>query len=216
MKKYILLLIALVYCLSSNITYAQKYEHPLTKMESRFVYMTSVSILSGVGELKFGNSKLPNNKNFIFGLHQLLAYQFNPYVITGLGAGVDLWKKTAFIPIYAHLGVNFLDRPFSPHWYVNAGYAFKWYVSSEPERLTRVIHGASTGLQAESGLGVNIRMKDKLSFLILVHYKLQHSEIKYTPKNDPTVVNTNPKLYTTHSQKMFYHFVGLKVGILYW
>lgn len=214
MKKYVLFVVILAYSFSANITYAQKYEHPLSKMEPKFVYMTSVAILTGVGELKFDNRKLPNNKNFIFDVHQLLAYQFNPYVLAGLGVGADIWKKTAFIPIFAHVGVNFLDKPFSPHWYMNVGYGFKWYISSEPERVTKVIHAATTGLQAESGLGVRIKMNERLEFLILAHYKLQHSDIKFSTKEITEM--HYPKIATNSSQKLFYHFVGLKVGVLYW
>ena len=211
MKKITIIGIIILFCAGINNSYAQR---AMIKNESRFVYMTSVGILSGVGNLEFGGRNLPNNKNYIIDLHQLIAYQFNPYVTTGIGAGIDVWKRTAFIPIYAHVDVDFTDKPVSPHFFANIGYAFKWYVSSQPEKVTKVIHGGVTGIQAESGIGVKIKMKERLEFLLMAHYKLQQSDIKYSVV-DPDGINYS-SITTNRAQKMFYHFVGIKVGVLYW
>ena len=211
MKKIVLVGISALLLFSHLFTQAQP---GLKKDVSGFVYMTSLGILTGVGELKFEERRLPNNKNFIINLHQLIAYQFNPYITTGMGVGVDVWKRTAFIPVYAHFDVNFIDKPITPNWFINVGYAFKWYVSSQPERVTKVIHAATTGFHAETGLGVKVKIKENLEFLLAAHYKLQQSDLKYSVI-DPNVTNY-PSISTNRAKNMLYHFVGLKVGVLYW
>jgi hypothetical protein len=182
------------------------------KQESKFVYMSSLGFNSGLGNIHIPNKTIPVRIGEIC-LQQLLAYQFNNYVFTGVGAGINIWKRTAFIPIYAAVHVNFIDRNVSPHWYLNAGYSFKWYMKSEPEALTRVIHGATTGLYGESGLGVKVKVSDKFSVLAIVNYMLQQSTIRYS-----VIESGQPDFSayaTNRSQSALYHFVGFKVGFLY-
>jgi hypothetical protein len=182
------------------------------KQESKFVYMSSLGFNSGFGNIRIPDKSVPVRNAELF-LQQLLAYQFNNYVFTGIGAGINIWKRTAFIPIYASVHVNFIDRKTSPHWYLNVGYSFKWYMKTEPETLTRVIHGASTGLYGESGLGVKVKVSDKFSMMAVVNYMLQQSTIRYS------VVESGEPDYSAHatnrSQTALYHFVGFKVGFLY-
>lgn len=181
--------------------------------ESKFLYMTSLGFNAGVGTLKFEGRTL-DNKIPVFNVNQLLAYQFNPYVTAGIGLGVDVWKKTAFIPLTANLSINFMDYMVTPHWYLNAGYAFKWYVSSKPEVMERVIQGAKTGFHLNSGIGAKIKIKDKLALLIAADYRLQHTSLQYsvTANNDYdySLVTTN------RTVSKFYHFVGVKIGLWYW
>jgi hypothetical protein len=180
--------------------------------ESKFVYMSSLGFNSGIGNIRIPDKIIPV-RNAEFFLQQLLAYQFNNYVFTGIGAGINIWKRTAFIPVYAAIHVNFMDRRVSPHWYLNAGYAFKWYMKTEPEALTRVIHGATTGIYGESGFGVKVKVSDKFSVLAIANYMLQQSTIRYS------VINPGESDFsayaTNRSQTALYHFVGFKVGFLY-
>ncbi|HRR04983.1 MAG TPA: hypothetical protein P5215_06900, partial [Bacteroidales bacterium] len=75
-------------------------------------------------------------------------------------------------------------------------------------------HAATTGFHAETGLGVKVKIKENLEFLLAAHYKLQQSDLKYSVI-DPNVTNY-PSISTNRSKNMLYHFVGLKVGVLYW
>lgn len=205
MKKILITITALL--LIAGSMYAQPRQK---QKESRFVYMTSAGFSAGVGLLHLENDSRHISNNIpVFDIHQLIAYQFNPYVFTGIGVGVDIWKKTAFIPIYANVSVNFINRKISPHWYLNVGYAFKWYRSSKPEDITYVIHGSRTGLHGESGLGLNVKVKDKVSILILGNYKLQSSYLRYS------VNNIHEDKTTNREAPMLYHFVGLKCCVLY-
>ena len=181
---------------------------------SHFVYQTGLAFNAGVGELKFGNrhlsNKLPN-----FCVDQIIAYQFNPYLTLGVDLGVNVWKKTAFIPVALHLGIDCMDYLISPHWYMNAGYSFKWYVSSKPEKMTKVIYGAKPGWYINTGLGAKIRIKDQLYFILAADYKMQYSTIQYSENENNTDYDYS-SIVTNRTQNMFYHFVGVKIALLYW
>ena len=180
---------------------------------SHFAYMTTIGYNSGVGTLHFGNRKLAN-KIPVFNVNQLVAYQFNPYVSLGVELGLDIWKRTAFIPLTANLTVEFIDKVATPLWYMNAGYAFKWYVSSQPEKMTYVIHGAKPGLHLNTGLGAKVQIKERLHLFIAADYKVQHTTIQYSEyrldEHDYSAITTN------RTEKKFYHFVGLRIGFMYW
>ncbi|MBO4654050.1 MAG: hypothetical protein J5644_00710 [Bacteroidales bacterium] len=182
--------------------------------KSHFIFQSSLSFDAGVGKLKFGNRHLNNNIP-TFNVDQLLAYQFNPYVTFGVDLGVNIWKKTAFIPVALSLNIDFMDYVVSPCWYLNAGYSFKWYSSPKPEKMTLVIHGADPGWYINSGVGAKLRLKDELMLLFAVDYKMQYSAIRYSEiPLDGT--DYHAQLYTNRSKNLFYHFVGVKIGLLYW
>lgn len=212
MKKLILLLWAFA-LLWLPVATAQKMMN--TKhYNSHFEYQTSLSFNAGVGQLVFANRHL-DNKIPNYCIDQVLEYQFNPYVALGVDLGVNVWKQTAFIPVALHLGVNCLDYTVAPHFYLNAGYSFKWYVSSKPEKMTRVIHGAKPGWYINSGLGVKVNLKPQLSLILAADYKMQYSTLQYSVPV-PDADYDYSSVTTNRSQNMFYHFVGVKVGLLYW
>ena len=212
MKKVTFLLIC-NFILSISLLSGQNMMH--TKhYNSHFVYQTSLSFNAGVGELEFGNrhlsNKLPN-----YCIDQIIAYEFNPYVELGVDLGVNIWKKTAFIPLAVHLGVNFMDYTVSPHWYLNGGYSFKWYASMKPEKMTQVIYGAKPGWYVNSGLGVKLRLKNQVCMIFAADYKMQYSTIQYS-ETESEIEYDYSSVITNRTKNLFYHFVGVKIGVLYW
>jgi hypothetical protein len=174
--------------------------------------MTSVGYATGLGQIEL-ETKTVQNKNFNISVNQLLGYQFNPYFQMGLVAGFDFWRYTAFIPVALNLTVNFTDTKIQPLFYANMGYSFKWYVSSSPEKMDRVIHGTKTGPMGEAGLGIRLNLTDRLSIIIAACYKNQYTDIRYTiPKPDEQDFSA----YSTNARKdALYHFAGVKLGIMY-
>lgn len=181
---------------------------------SHFTYMTTGGFNSGIGTLHYGNRKM-QNKIPVFSVNQLVAYQFNPYVSLGVELGLDVWKHTAFIPLTGNLTVNFLDRRATPLWYMNAGYAFKWYVSSKPEKMTHVIHGAKSGLHLNTGLGAKVQIKEKLHLFIAADYKVQYTTLQYSEVSATDLYDYS-SITTNRTDKKFYHFIGLRIGFMYW
>lgn len=212
MKKFVGFLIAI--CLVVTTTVDAQTMQNTKHYRSHFAYMTTAGFNSGVGTLHYGSRKM-QNKIPLFSVNQLVAYQFNPYVSLGIELGLDVWKHTAFIPLTGNLTVEFIDRVATPLWYMNAGYAFKWYVSSKPEKMTHVIHGAKPGLHLNTGLGAKVQIKEKLHLFIAADYKvqyttLQYSEVASTDLYDYSAITTN------RTDKKFYHFIGLRIGFMYW
>lgn len=205
MKKILILLVATLLCTS---VYAQRRPTP----DRKFIYMTSLGYATGLGQIELEN-KTVQNKNFDISVNQLLGYQFNPYFQMGLGAGFDFWRHTAFIPIYLNFTVNFTDTKIEPLFYLNAGYSFKWYVSSIPEKMDRVVHGTKTGPMGEAGIGMRINLNEKLSIVIAACYKNQYSDIRYTIL-DPNEQDFSA--YSTNARKnVLYHYAGVRLGIQY-
>jgi hypothetical protein len=205
MKKVLVFLIAVLFCVSS---YAQRRESP----NGKFIYMTSVGYATGLGQIEL-ETKTVQNRNFDISMDQQLGYQFNPYFQMSLGAGFDFWRHTAFIPIYLNLTVNFTDTKIEPLFYLNAGYAFKWYVSSVPEKMDRVVHGTKTGPMGETGIGMRINLNDKLSLVLAACYKVQYTDIRYTVLHPG---EQDFSAYSTNARKdVLYHFAGVRLGLQY-
>ena len=203
MKKTLLILAAVVICLTG---YTQN-RRPTP--ERKFIYMTSVGYATGLGQIELEN-KTVQNKNFDISVNQLLGYQFNPYFQMGLGAGFDFWKQTAFIPVYLNLTVNFTDTRIEPLFYTNLGYSFKWYVSSVPDKMDRVVHGTKNGPSGEAGIGMRINLNEKLSIVLAACYKIQYTDIRYT------ILKPNEQdhsAFSTNAEKdVLYHFAGVRLG----
>lgn len=211
MKKiqFLRLILLMGIIIISTSSFAQ---NKFKKEDGKFVYLSSISFGKGFNDIKFEERTVQNNIAVI-SVHQVLAYKFNPYLVVGMGAGYDMWRKTGFIPLYSHITVNFIDNKWTPFFYLNAGYSFKWYVTQKPEPMTRVIHGAQTGAYGESGLGLSMKMNDKFSLLFSVNYKLQQTEINYSvPEPDQPDLS---QIATNRSAFALYHFLGFKLGFLF-
>lgn len=205
MKKNILIIILLSLLVTGG--YAQ---HMRRTPERKFIYMTSVGYASGFGKIELEN-KTVANKNFNVSVNQLLGYQFNPYFQLGLGFGFDFWKHTAFIPLYLNVTVNFTNTKIAPLFYANMGYSFKWYISSTPEVMDRVIHGTMSGPMGEAGLGIRVKLNDKIAMVLAACYKNQYTDIRYSvlQPDEPDL-----SAYTTNSRKAaLYHFAGVRLGV---
>lgn len=204
MKKTLLCLIA-VLCFLNGYTQNRR-----PTPDRKFIYMTSIGYATGLGEIVL-ETQTVQNRNFNISVNQLLGYQFNPYFQMGIGAGFDIWRYTAFIPVYLNFTVNFTDTKIEPLFYANLGYSFKWYVSSVPEKMDRVVHGTKTGPMGESGIGMRINLNEKLSIVLAACYKAQFSDIRYSVQ-DPDEQDFSA--YSTNAVKnALYHFAGVRLGV---
>jgi hypothetical protein len=191
------------FCLSQTC-FAQAKQSQ--KNASRFVYQSSLSLAYGVGNNFVEEDTIPNN-NFSFEIQQILAYQFNNYFFTGIGAGLDFWfyekKVSTFIPIFANATVKFTDKKMAPFLFTNIGYAFKWQVEKKVEE--NIFYGTRAGIYFQSGLGLNIAFSERLSLLFSAYYKLQQSAIQYRES----------ELLLVETKNQLFHFIGVRIGLLY-
>ncbi len=212
MKKIITIIICLCCVFGSYAQNKDARENVRNAKDSKFVFMTTIGVAGGVGSIKIPDREI-QNRLFAIQVNQLLAYQFNPYFFMGVNLGIDFWRYTAFIPLTLNLSVNFTKTRIKPHWFANMGYSFKWYMNQKPELTTKVIQGGNPGPVVETGLGINIKVSEKVSLLILATYKMQHSCVKYSVEipNEPD----NSEYFTNAEKNHHYHFGGVKFGILY-
>ena len=199
-----ILLLSSFLLFSVHPCFAQAKKTP--KESPHFVYQSSLSIAYGLGKINTGFDTLPNS-NLSFEIQQLIAYQFNNYFFTGIGAGIDLWfcdkKVSTFIPIFANATVKFMDKKTAPYFFANLGYAFKWQVEKKVEE--NIFYGTKAGVYFQSGIGLNLKFSEKISLLFSAYYKMQQSAVQYRES----------ELLLADTKNQLFHFVGVKIGVLY-
>lgn len=172
-------------------------------------YISSLSFHNGIMTVETPSLKLSNNIP-VFSVHQVVGYQLSPYFNIGLGLGFEKWRKTSFIPLYADFRFNILRGRYSPHIMLDLGYSNKWYESPRPDPTYMVIHGASSGLFFEGGLGFKAMFKESSGLFLAISYKIQETDIKYSNEE-----NEIPQLTTNKAKRVMYHFAGIRAGILF-
>jgi len=196
----------IVFFLLFSVTsvFAQGKKAPID--QPHFVYQSSLSLAYGMGKISTGHEKVANS-NLAFEIQQVIAYQFNNYFFTGLGAGLDFWfcdKKTSpFIPIYANATVKFMDKKTAPFLFANLGYAFKWQVVKKVEE--NIFYGTKAGIHFQTGVGLNLKFSEKISLLLSAYYKMQQSAVQFRESD----------LLLAETKNQLFHFIGVKIAVLY-
>lgn len=227
MKHFAILLLTGLLLASAPAAQAQRNK---IQQQSKFIFMSSLSYAGGVGDIRLASYDCHNlilppklededllktvrNKNFNIQVHQLFAYQFNNFFYMGIGTGIDFWNRTAFVPLYLNFSVNMMQTKVAPMAFINLGWGFKWYISSRPDIVNRVIHGSNWGPMGEGGLGIRIQLTDKVGLMLAGTYKVQYSKIRYTiPVENETDYSAD---FANSIQPAIYHFAGFKVGVIY-
>lgn len=177
--------------------------------EKGIQYISSLSFHNGIMAVETPSLNLSNNIP-VFSVHQVVGYQLSPYFNIGMGLGFEKWRKTAFIPMYADFRFNILRGRYSPHIMLNLGYSNKWYESPRPDPTYMVIHGASSGLFFEGGLGFKAMFKESKGLFLAISYKIQETDIKFSDGE-----NLTPQLTTNKAIRVMYHFAGIRAGLLF-
>lgn len=154
-------------------------------------------------------------------LSQFFGFQFNPYLALGVGLGFDYWtKKNAFVPLYVDFRVTMLQGTFAPQWYVNLGYANRWHIDSKPYKAKAgnsgdyIIHGAKSGLMAETGIGVKVSVKYNTALIISAFAKFQESSLRYYGGLANPSQTIKPLLVDT-DQPCMYISLGVRAGVIF-
>jgi hypothetical protein len=201
-----------------------------TMQTSGPMFITSLSFQQGISRVPYNvvegeegqikNYKKANNLSLI-NVSQFMGFQLSPYFALGLGLGFEYWTvKNAFVPIYADLRFNMMERKISPHAYLNIGYANRWHIDSKPYKVTTgntneyVIQGATSGIMGELGLGVKASVGYSSAIAITASMKVQESAFRYYAGNTPLSQSMKPLLVDTDSDGL-YLFLGIKVGFIF-
>ncbi len=222
MKRHwvVVLTVVIAFLTASPSVQAQRNNTPRTKTWGP-TFITSPVFLHGFGDIHIGNRDF-TNKISIAGVSQFVGYQFSPIVIVGLGAGFEYWTncRNAFVPIYADLRINMGKGPLAPQWYLNVGFANRWYFNSTPyvsdkqgNSSTYLIHGDRSGIMAETGLGIKAQISDNAAIILSGVVKFQETSVKYYA-GEEELTNMKPLLVNT-SEHNWYTFAGIRAGIVF-
>ena len=149
-----------------------------------------------------------------FSLHTINGHQFNPHLAVGGGVGLSFWEEGFTLPLFVDVRGDLLkDKPITPHYYVEGGYALPL---SKAERYLgwrrngnivddKVIGGPLYG----GGFGIRINTPSQISWLITAGFNHQEIEIRYKEQfwqedNFRNIVQT-----FTHNR------IALRLGIMF-
>lgn len=217
--------ILLMVVLTVQISHAQSLKVLKTRGP---MYITSLAFFQGVRRIPYNiepgtEHEKYNGKNANFSnitVSQFLGFQFNPYLALGAGVSFEYWTtKSGFIPLYVDFRVNITDRKLAPHWYINAGFAPRWYVDSRPYKIATGtgslygIHGYTSGWIGETGFGLKASVNWASAILITIAGRIQESSLRYYTGPEPPQ-GVKPLLVNTNSHSL-YISVGMKASIVF-
>jgi len=122
------------------------------------------------GSLLFGE------ENIDVGLHSINGYQFNQYLGTGLGLGVNKFGNYLAMPIYANVKGYIYDRKVSPFYFGDIGYGYAWNTNKNENVFE--VENVKGGLYWQLGLGYQFNFYSS-SLILSMGYVNQHSKADY-------------------------------------
>lgn len=122
------------------------------------------------GSLLFGEDNLG------FALQTINGYQFNRYIGTGLGLGVNKYGNYLAMPIYANIKGYIYDKKVSPFYFGDVGYGFAWNTNSNENFYN--VDNVEGGLYWQVGMGYQFNFYNS-ALVLSLGYINQHSKADY-------------------------------------
>jgi len=123
------------------------------------------------GELLFGE------ENTSGGMQTINGYQFNRYLGTGLGLGLNKFGNYLTMPIYAQVKGYLYDKKVSPFYFGDIGYGFAWKTKNADDYFD--VSNVNGGLYWQLGLGYQINFYNS-AMTFSFGYINQDSTAEYT------------------------------------
>ena len=228
-NKYIFFAGILVFLLIGNATLSAQSLRIIRDRGPMFI--TSVSFFQGIqrfpynvipGEEELLHNSIRKNVNIpVISVSQFAGYQFSPYFALGLGLNFEYWTvKNAFVPIYADFRFNMLKGKIAPHAYLHLGYSNRWHIDSKPYKVSKgntndyIIHGATSGVMGEIGLGIKASVGFSKAVVITASAKVQETALRYYSGNTDPSQSMKPLLVNANANGL-YLFIGVKAGFVF-
>jgi hypothetical protein len=132
-------------------------------------------------------------------LHTVNGYQFNRYLYTGIGLGIEknITYRENFAPIYARVAYDMLKKKTTPYIFTDLGYVLNW------TKLENYLEDYKNkgGLYFSTGLGVRVFNSSKVSVTTAISYKRTTINSAYTNWQGDV------------KQKFTYNRVGVTAGV---
>lgn len=126
---------------------------------------------------EFRGGLLIGEENTSFSVQTINGYQFNKYLGTGLGLGVNKYGNYLTLPIYATVKGYLYDNKVSPFYFGDIGYGLAW--QSNKNENTFELDNVQGGLYWQLGLGYQINF-NKSAMTFTLGYSNQDSKAEYT------------------------------------
>lgn len=129
-------------------------------------------------------------------------YQFNPHLFLGAGIGLDYHAAGGrlFMPLFADVRANFLNRDITPFWGIKAGYS----IGSK-----NAYNKVSTGAYFNPTFGVRFILNRQSAMNIAFGYNLQQQIVK-----KDIYYNDNFFIYTgVYHHRLLRHALSLRLGV---
>jgi hypothetical protein len=111
-----------------------------------------------------------------FAVHSMNGYQFNQYLGTGLGIGLNTFGDYLSMPIYATVKGYILDRKVSPFYFGDIGYGFAWHNNNNSDYYR--VSNLKGGYYWQLGLGYQVNFFNS-AFTMAIGYANQDSQADY-------------------------------------
>ncbi len=112
-----------------------------------------------------------------FAVHTLNGYQFNQYLGTGLGIGLNTFGDYLTMPIYATVKGYILDRKVSPFYFGDVGYGFAWRNNNNSDYYQ--VSNLKGGYYWQLGMGYQVNFFNS-AFTMAIGYTNQDSQADYS------------------------------------
>lgn len=96
-------------------------------------------------------------------------YQWNRYLRTGVGLGIDVFDRVPFSPVFLRAGGNLFNGPASLLYYGEFGHSFSWEDTNQ-----------KGGLMYGIGTGIRFNSRGSAAFHITFGYRIQRSTWQFT------------------------------------
>jgi hypothetical protein len=135
----------------------------------------SLNIESFYHEIRGG--LLIGEENTSFTVQTINGYQFNRYLGTGLGLGINKYGNYLTMPIYATIKGYLFDKKVSPFYFADLGYGFAWQTNKNENMFE--LDNVQGGLYWQVGLGYQINFLNS-AMVFTLGYSNQDSKADYT------------------------------------
>lgn len=157
-----------------NISFGNHKEEakakPAFEPKTGFIHAADLGLLFGNNAYGSGSSLSVNIVN---------SFQFNPYVGTGLGLGLDLHGDITTLPLYVSLKGVLTKKKVTPYYFLNAGYAVAW--DSENDGFIE-FDKVKGGWLLQPGFGYQFNLAQS-ALLVGLGYRMQKMTLDYHTPN---------------------------------
>jgi len=103
---------------------------------------------------------------------------------------------------------------------LHLGYANRWHMDSKPYKVSTgntndyIIHGATSGVMGEIGIGVKASVGYSKAVVITASAKIQETALRYYSGTTPPSQSMKPLLVDANANS-FYLSIGVKAGFVF-